>query len=440
VVFSYFLFFKYNKKSPISELGFKKIAKKGIIVIMNNLFKQFIILGLGLVLFLPISVLAVDGEYQNIDEIGYEDVEMNEVIPEYEPPVVNYFRAKVVEVVSEDYDDDPLVPAIQRFSQSVIVEFISGDKTGETMELLYIPGSTQSNSQDLKVSDVVLVAKSESNQRTDYYIIDRYRINSVVVIALLFFGLAIIFAGWKGVRSIFGLAFTIFVIVWFMIPAIISGQNPLLVSLVSSLVIAFVALYIAHGFNRRTTIALVSTMITVCIAIFLAMLFVSWAKLFGLGSEEAFYVQLADFGTVNLKGLLLGGIIIGVLGVLDDITTAQAATVEEIYRANPSLSRAELYKRGTSVGHEHIASLINTLALAYVGASLPLMLLFTQSDQPLWVVLNSERVIEEIIRTLIGSSALIIAVPITTYLAAYYFSKRGIKPTDKDLPAHHHHH
>ena len=182
---------------------------------------------------------------------------------------------------------------------------------------------------------------------------------------------------------------------------------------------------------------MVSTLITLTLSIGIALLTVSWAKLFGLGSEEAFYVQVGTFANLNLRGLLLGGIIIGILGVLDDITTAQAAAIEEIHRANPKLNFFELAKRGLSVAGEHIVSLVNTLALAYIGASFPLLLLFSQAYVPIWVALNSERVIEEIVRTLIGSSALVFAVPITTYLAAWFFSNYGSK--NSNVLTYHHH-
>jgi len=145
------------------------------------------------------------------------------------------------------------------------------------------------------------------------------------------------------------------------------------------------------------------------------------AKLLGNGSEQAYFIQAGYFGSINLQGLLLGGIIIGTLGVLNDITTAQAATVEEIHLANNQLSFRRLYQKGSSVGREHIASLINTLVLTYVGVSLPLFLLFSVNGQSLWTVLNSSTIAEEIVRTLVGSMALILAVPVTTVLAAYYF-------------------
>jgi uncharacterized membrane protein len=156
----------------------------------------------------------------------------------------------------------------------------------------------------------------------------------------------------------------------------------------------------------------------------MAIIFVAIGKLFGLGSEEAIYLQLVPLEQLNLQGLLLGGIILGALGVLDDITTAQSAAVDELRKANPALGARELYRRGLSVGTEHITSLVNTLFLAYAGASLPLFILFTiYNDMPLWVTLNSEFIAEEIVRTVVGSVALILAVPITTAAAAAIFSR-----------------
>lgn len=214
-------------------------------------------------------------------------------------------------------------------------------------------------------------------------------------------------------------------------------------SMIGALVIALFSIYLAHGLNRRTTIALISTLLTLGIASGLAILFVKAGKLFGLGSEEAFYIQqLGSLADLNLQGLLLGGIILGALGVLDDITTAQTAAVYEIKRANSALTVRELYNRGISVGREHISSLVNTLFLAYAGASLPLFLFFTVggSTQPLWVTLNSEFIAEEVVRTLVGSIALMLAVPITTFLAANYFGNRPVEQNSSQETEHVHTH
>jgi uncharacterized membrane protein len=204
-----------------------------------------------------------------------------------------------------------------------------------------------------------------------------------------------------------------------------------------SFAIVLVSLYLAHGFNKRTSVALLSTILVLFLAIGLSFLFVSATMLHGNGSEEAIYLQINPGQNINLQGLLLGGIILGALGVLDDITTGQAAAVDEIHKANPSLSRKELYKRGLSIGHEHIASLINTLALAYAGVALPLFLLFSLNHAaPFWTLLNSEGVAEEIVRTLVGSTVLVLAVPISTHFAAYFFAKDKVDPDAPTEPAY----
>jgi uncharacterized membrane protein len=203
-----------------------------------------------------------------------------------------------------------------------------------------------------------------------------------------------------------------------------SGGNPLFICIVGSVAIALVSIYLAHGFNLRTSLAVASTIIIIALAVGIDYIVIHWTKLFGVGSEEAIYAQFGQNGIINLRGLLLGGIIVGILGVLDDITTAQAAVVDELKKANPNFGFKDLYGRGLSVGKEHIASLVNTLVLAYVGASFPLILLFRQYDQTFSYILNSEIVAEEVARTLIGSIVLILAVPFTTALTSFVLSRR----------------
>lgn len=261
-----------------------------------------------------------------------------------------------------------------------------------------------------------------------YLIADKYRLPSMLVILILFFGLVILFSGRKGAASIAGLGISVLILVKFVAPKIIAGSDPLLVGILGSGTIALLSIYTAHGLNRRTSIALLSTLITLSIAAVLSIIFVKLTHLFGTGSEEALYLQTGGLEDLNLQGLLLAGIIIGTLGVLDDITTTQTAAIEEISKANTGFSFSELWKRGVSVGKEHISSLVNTLVLAYAGASLPLFLLFTfNRTEPLWVIFNNEMIAEEFIRTLVGSAALVLAVPISTFFAAYFFSNKKLR-------------
>lgn len=342
-----------------------------------------------------------------------------------EQPEIEYFRARVIEVLEDG--ERELMDERQPF-QRLKLKIISGREKGTEIEAEYGDLFTITENQKLRAGDAVVLSKFMGPEGLSYFVTDQYRLSPILIISIFFFALAVLFGRLKGFTSILGLALSLTILVKFIVPKIVDGESPLLISLAGAFVIAFLSLYLAHGFNRRTSIALLGTLITLGIAAGLSIIFVSAAKLFGTGTEEAYYLGTTQLAGINLRGLLLGGIIIGALGVLDDITTGQAAAVHEIHNANPSLSFLELYRRGISVGKEHIASLVNTLVLAYAGAAFPLFLLFyIQKETPFWVVLNGEFLAEEIIRTLVGSSALIFAVPITTLLAAWFLAKAGQK-------------
>ncbi len=298
------------------------------------------------------------------------------------------------------------------------VEVIGGDDKGKLMTAQYEIGIAGK----LAAGDEVVINKPGGDENSAY-VVDPYRLNRLSWFILLFFAVAIYFGRRRGLFAILGLVISVFIIFYYLVPRIIAGGSPLGVSLVAAFFITVISLFVAHGISKRTAIAFVSTILSLVIAIVTDLVLVYSTKLTGTGSEEAVYLQ---FGTspVDLQGILLAGILIGVLGILDDITTAQAACVEEIHNANPSFSMKELYRRGLSVGREHIASLINTLVLAYVGISLPMILLIMSSKGgTLWVVMNSGFMAEEIVRTLVGSLVLVVAVPLTTFLASYLYSR-----------------
>lgn len=352
------------------------------------------------------------------------------------PAKTEYYKAKVTQILEDTASDDPNDPAYDRLIQQVRVVFTDGPEKGSGKDISYYPKSAASE-QRLKTGEKVYVLKVDDGDNIYYTVSERYRLNILWWLVIFFIILVTAIGRLKGIGSLLGLGFSFLVIAKFIVPQILAGKDPVAVCLIGSIAIAIVAIYIAHGFRLRTTLAVVSTIATIALALGLDYLVIHWLKLFGAGSEEAVYAQFLQTGTINLRGLLLGGIIIGVLGVLDDITTAQSAVVDELRRANPLLTFKELYERGMSVGKEHIASLINTLVLAYVGASFPLVLLFQQMEQPFSYIINSELVAEEIARTLIGSTALIIAVPLTTALTAYIMMKRPISALGK--PAEHSH-
>ncbi|MEN9407617.1 MAG: hypothetical protein RLZZ455_833 [Candidatus Parcubacteria bacterium] len=333
----------------------------------------------------------------------------------------DYYKGSVEKITAEKTEK-----TTQAITQSLTVTLLEGPQKGKTVSTSYSFPQVSKNVRALQKGDHVVVIKQTGKEIT-YGIYDRFRFTNIIYIAISFIILVLIVAGMRGVGSILGLAISLSVILLFIVPQILNGQDPLFISIVGSLVIMVTTIYLAHGFSQRTTIAIASTFLSLVITGFLALLFVHLLRLTGGGNEDAYMLQFGE-QAINLKGLLLGGIIIGTLGVLDDTTTTQAATIFTLAEANTKLQSRELIRRGFSVGKEHITSLVNTLVLAYAGASLPLFIFFVLNPlhQPAWVILNNEMVVEEIARTLAGSIGLILAVPITTVLAAF-FAKYSLK-------------
>ncbi len=284
---------------------------------------------------------------------------------------------------------------------------------------------TKVNQQKYEVDDKVIVSHSKDlNNQDVYFITDYVRRDSLAWLFFIFIVLAIAIGKWRGLTSLLGMALSFLIIFSFILPKISSGGDPIQAAIIGSLFIIPVTFYLSHGFNKKTTVAIIGTIIALIITGILAGIFVGAAKLTGFASEEAGFLQAAREGEINIKGLLLAGIIIGVLGVLDDITVSQSAIVFQLKKANLKMKFEELYKRAMDVGQDHISSMVNTLILVYTGAALPLLLLFVDSSHSFLEVINYEIIADEIVRTLVGSIGLILAVPITTLLAALTSEKK----------------
>lgn len=255
-------------------------------------------------------------------------------------------------------------------------------------------------------------------------IADTYRLPTVIWLCLLFAILVIGVSRKKGFLSIVGMILSLVVLMKFIVPQILLGSNPILISLFGSLLIGSLTVYLSHGYNLKSHIALFSMMISLTAVSILSFIAVETASMFGLGSEEASFLQVGATANINLQGLLLGGIMLGALGVLDDVAVSQVSIVFQLRAAKKTIQFTELYNRALEVGRDHVASLVNTLVLAYAGANMPLFLLFTLNNSvPTWVTLNSEIIVEEIIRTITGSMGLVLAVPLTTLIAATFAMK-----------------
>jgi uncharacterized membrane protein len=251
----------------------------------------------------------------------------------------------------------------------------------------------------------------------EYGFADFERRRPLLVLLGIFAALVIVTGRWQGVRALAGLAASLLVIVFFVVPAILAGESPAGVALVGSLAVMFATIPLAHGLGPKTLAACLGTAAALVLTLWLANVFTGLAHLSGISSEEAVFLRASN-EDLSLRGLLLAGMVIGALGVLDDLTVSQASTVMALRRANPALGFRALFTGALSVGHDHIAATVNTLVLAYAGASLPILLVFGLADTPLGEATNFESVAEAIVATLVGSIGLIAAVPATTALAA----------------------
>lgn len=286
---------------------------------------------------------------------------------------------------------------------------------------------------------VILVKQQDSNGQVQYEIADTYRIPAMVWLLIGFLALVILAAGKKGIFAIIGMFMSLAVLMFFIVPHIIQGENPVLIALIGSIAVAIITVYMSHGWSLESHLAILSMGLSLIAVGLLSYTAVHAAHLAGLGSEDAMYLQFGTTSKINLQGLLLGGMMIGALGVLDDITLAQISVIHQLHDTKPEMDFAELYKRGLEVGKDHVASLVNTLILAYAAGSLPLFLLFTlNNNAPSWVTLNSEVIAEEVVRTLTGSIGLVLAVPIATFIASYFMIWRN-PPAMKNGAATHSH-
>lgn len=263
--------------------------------------------------------------------------------------------------------------------------------------------------------DVVLI-ESTSADGTIFSIVDHQRGLELWVLAAAFALAVIAFGRWRGLAALGGLGVTFAVLVFFVVPAILNGEPPTLVAIVGASAIMLTVLYLTHGISLATTVAVLGTLAALTLTGLLSAAAVAALHLTGVSDDISFSV--GGSLSVDTQGLLLAGIVIGALGVLDDVTVTQGAAVAEIAEANPAYGFGPLYRAGSRVGRSHIASVINTIVLAYAGSSLPLLVLIIADNGSLGAVVTNQVIAQEIVRTVVGTLGLVAAVPITTALAA----------------------
>ncbi|MDQ3988807.1 MAG: YibE/F family protein [Actinomycetota bacterium] len=252
---------------------------------------------------------------------------------------------------------------------------------------------------------------------SSYQVRDFQRGAPMLWLAVLFAVAVVLLGRWKGLASLAALGFSFGVLLVYVLPAILAGSDPVVVGVLGAGVIMFGTLYLSHGVSARTSTAVVGTLLSLGLIGLLGSAFSAAARLTGLGADTANLIAVLGTG-IDARGLLLAGVVIGALGVLDDVTVTQTSAVWELRRANPDLSSRQLYTSALRIGRDHISSAVNTLALAYAGAALPLLLAFSVSGQGFGTLVTAQDVAQEVVRTLVGSIGLVAAVPITTLIAA----------------------
>ncbi|MBN1618602.1 YibE/F family protein [Candidatus Dojkabacteria bacterium] len=306
------------------------------------------------------------------------------------------------------------------------VELLNGDQKGEKITIQIPKGQNVVTwGVEYSIGDDVYIQEAQIGEDKMYSFEGRVRTFPIIILALLFAGLSIAIGKKKGLGSLVGLIFSIAILFGVTVPAMVAGYSPLIVGAASIILILIPTMYMSHGFNPKTTIALIGTVVSIIISLVIGQIFVYLCKLSGVATEDSRVLAMQLSENINFRGILLLSLIIGAVGVIDDVTVSQVSTIVEIFKANPKVDLKRLLDSSMTVGRDHIASMINSLVMAYVGASLPFIMLLYAVKMDFWQVLSLEFITEEVVRTLTGSIALIIAVPITSFIACYAVTRPG---------------
>lgn len=345
--------------------------------------------------------------------------------PEVEETVVGYSTGTEFAIVTDIVEEGEITlgEVLQPY-QILRVTVLGGQYAGQTFDIDHGTRQIRSDLIMLKEGDKILVTISSlPDGTTSAHFTDFYRKNSLIVLFILFIGLSVLISGWKGLRSLLGILLSLAIIVLIILPGIQEGRDPLSVSILGAFFFVGLSLYIVYGWTVKTHTAVLGSFIALAITGLLSYIFINHAKLTGYGDENMFFISQITQNTLNVRSLLLASILIGTMGVLDDLVISQSSAVFELFKSNPDQSFRELFKTAMNIGKDHIAATVNTLVLTYAGASLPMLLLFSFRNVDFSMAINLEYIAEEIVRMLVGSLGLFLSVPITTAIAALFAVK-----------------
>ena len=382
---------------------------------------KFLFVSLGFFLLVPVLAYAqvsvevpLEQQLEELQELENQLDHINAQLDTFEPVALPAVSSQEVRATVTSIIADTTVDGVRQMI--FIAEADDESYTVDTSQS-YLDGLRY----DIRIgNDVYLQVTQEGDDIIHVFLVDVVRTKSLVILATLFTCIILVIGRWRGLAALFGLGVTFGVLFLFLLPAILGGANPVVTTVIASLIILAVNMHVSHGFTKNTLLAFTGTASGLGLVVLFSMFFVRLAQLSGMASEEAVLLQYNADAVAAPHGILLAAIILGAVGVLDDIAITQSETVAELSRANPDLSRTELFSAAMRVGRHHIASTVNTLVLAYVGVALPLLLLFlhTQGVSPMRF-LTEEPVVEEIVRTVAGTLGLVLTVPIATWLATW---------------------
>lgn len=391
-------------------------------------FKNIIYLALILIAIISLLPRGLKAEEIVVESNALPTEEKSEIV-----------KAKVLETTNKESDVIPVFN-LENKNQEIRAVILEGEN--KDREVVFNNDFTP-----LAPGDIFYMNHTTRDGEEFFAMMEPYRLNIIYILLFIFIALTVFVGGWQGLRGLVSLALSFVLILYALLPGILAGYSPVLVSIIVSSFIIIVGSYITHGFNKTTTSAVFGMILTIIITGTLAVVSVNYGNFTGYDNEEAVFLNRNFQGEIDLVGILIGGIMIGLLGVLYDIAINQAIFVEELHHIAPHIKRKNIFKRAMRMGREHIGALVDTLAIAYAGASLPLLLLFSGSSN-LELILNREIFATEIVRILIGSISLILAVPITTFIATLLLMKKDqievneetLKKEEENLLHHKHSH
>jgi uncharacterized membrane protein len=344
-----------------------------------------------------------------------------------EPAPDRVFTARVIKIIEQkniEREDGSM--AVQ---QNILVRGLEKEWRDKEIAINGISDLDVISAQVYKTGDKVFISEvKNSDESVDYYVVDFARGGYLFLLALIFSIIIVVIGKKKGVKSLISLAVSFFIIIKFIVPKILAGSSPLLVGVLGALIILSVIIYLTEGWSKKSHIAVFSVFCSLVITFLLSWFFTQITRLSGLAEEEATFLLGSNNGAMDFQGLLLAGILIGAIGVLDDVIVGQVEAVRQIKKANPNLSKKQIYQSAYEVGNTHLGAIVNTLFLTYAGASLPLLLLFYVN--PAGVVsfsqvINNELIATEIVRTLVGSIGVALSMPISTFFAVIWLKEKG---------------